>query len=55
MKELACKKAGPVSRTELDQIISSYIYEYHAGQKWLAVMDWFGGSGIVLVFVIAGK
>ena len=55
MKELAWKKAGPVSRTELDQIISSYIYEYHAGQKWLAVMDWFGGSGIVLVFVIAGK
>ena len=55
LEELALKRAGPVSKTEVDQTIASYFYEYYAGQKWLAVMDWFGGSGIVMVFVVAGK
>ena len=55
LEELARKKAGAVSKRERDQIISSYLYEYQAGQKWLAVIDWFGGSGIILIFVIAGK
>ena len=54
-EELACKKAGSVSNTELAQITSSYFYEYQSGQKWLTVIDWFGGSGIVLIFVIAGN
>ena len=54
LEELARKKAGPVSQTEIDQIIASYFYEYYAGRNWLAVIDWFGGSGVVLVFVIAG-
>ena len=54
-EELACKKAGPVSNAELAQIASSYFYEYQSGQKWLAVIDWFGGSGIILIFIIAGK
>ena len=54
-EELACKKAGSVSKTELAQIASSYFYEYQSGQKWLAVIDWFGGSGIILIFIIAGN
>lgn len=52
--DLALKKAGSVSTTEKNSIISSYLYEYYAGQKWSAVIDWFGGSGIVLIFVTAG-
>ena len=55
LEELARKKAGPVSETETRQIISSYFYEYYAGQRWLAVIDWFGGDGIVLIFLIAGN
>ena len=54
LEELARKKAGPVSQTEIDQIIAGYFYDYYAGRNWLAVIDWFGGSGVVLVFVIAG-
>lgn len=55
LEELARKKAGPVSETEVNQIIASYFYEYYAGQRWLAVIDCFGGSGIVLVFITAGN
>lgn len=55
LEELALKKAGPVSKREKHQMISAYLNEYHAGRKWSAVFDSFGGSGMVLVFVIAGK
>ena len=55
LEELAREKAGSVSKTEIDQIITSYAYEYQTGQKWLPVIDWFGGSGIILIFMIAGK
>ena len=55
LEELALKKAGPVSNPEKKRMISTYTYEYHAGRKWSAVFDSFGGSAIVLVFVIAGK
>ena len=55
LEELARKKAGCVSKDEVDHMISSYKDEYYAGKKWLAVMDWFSGSGIVLVFVTSGK
>lgn len=55
LEELARKKAGPVSETEVNQIIARYSYEYYAGQRWLAVIDYFGGSGIVLVFITAGN
>ena len=54
-EELAGKRAGLVSKSELAQITSSYLYEYQSGQKWLSVIDWFGGSGIVLIFIIAGN
>lgn len=55
LEELARKKAGPVSETEVNQIIAGYFHEYYAGQRWLAVIDCFGGSGIVLVFLTAGN
>lgn len=55
LEDLARKKAGPVSKAEIDMMISSYKHEYYAGQKWAAVIDWFGGSGVVLIFVTAGK
>ena len=55
LEELAHKRAGSVSSREIEQMIARYLREYYAGQKWLAVIEWFGGSGIVLIFVIAGK
>ena len=55
LKELAHKRAGSVSKRELEQMVSKYLNEYYAGQKWSAIIDWFGGGGIVLIFVIAGK
>lgn len=55
LEELARKKVGAVSKPEIEQTISSHLHEYYAGQKWSAVIDWFGGSGIVLLFVTAGK
>ncbi|KAF6231702.1 hypothetical protein HO173_010004 [Letharia columbiana] len=54
LEELALKKAGSVSKAETNYMISGYLHEYYAGQKWSAVIDWFRGSGIVLVFVTAG-
>ena len=54
LDNIARDRSGPVTSKELDQLISSYIYEYKAGQRWLRIMDWFGGSGIVLIFVIGG-
>lgn len=55
LEELARKRAGSVSTPEIEQMISSYKHEYYAGKKWSAVIDWFGGSGIVLIFVTAGE
>ena len=55
LEELAHKRAGSVSKRELEQMVSKYLNEYYAGQKWSAIIDWFGGGGIVLIFVIAGK
>ena len=55
LQELAHKRAGTVSAREIEQMASRYVKDYYAGQRWLAVIEWFGGSGIVLIFVIAGK
>ncbi len=55
LKKLALEKAGSVSKLEKDRMIASYLSEYYAGKKWLRVIDCFGGSGIVLIFVTAGK
>ena len=55
LAELARKKAGPVTEKEVREITGTYLREYQSGQKWLAVIEWFGGTGIVLIFIIAGK
>ena len=54
LEEAARERSGPVTKEELDQLIASYLYEYAAGIRWRKVMDWFGGSGIVFIFVIGG-
>ena len=55
LKALAAKKAGPVSQAELKEIQNSYATECEGGRKWAEIVEAFGGSGIVIVFVIAGK
>ena len=54
LEEIARDRSGPVTKEELDQITSSYFYEYYAGQRWSKIINWFGGSGIVFIFVIGG-
>ena len=54
LEELARREAGPVSEEEIEAIFHDYHSEYQAGRRWLEVADWFGGPGIVLVFITAG-
>ena len=50
------RRAAPnLSEEELSDKKNSAIYEYEAGQKWVHVGEWFGGEGIILVFVTAGE
>ncbi|KAL8787543.1 MAG: hypothetical protein Q9195_007715 [Heterodermia aff. obscurata] len=53
LENRARRKAGDVSDDEKKYIIQSYKNEYYAGSKWTDVCKWFGGKGIVLVFVVA--
>ena len=55
LEERANKYAGEVTEKEKQKISNSYHYEYFTGQKWSQVVKWFGGHGIVLAFVCAGK
>ncbi len=55
LEEWARKHAGPVAETEQRQKIHEYQSEYVAGRRWLEVAEWFGGPGIVLVSVCAGR
>ena len=54
LKELARREAGPVSEDEIEAKYQDYLSEHQAGKRWLQVADWFGGPGIVLVFITAG-
>ena len=54
LEELARREAGPVSKEEIEASYHDYHSEYQAGRRWLEVADWFGGPGIVLVFITAG-
>ena len=54
LEELARREAGPVSEDEIEASFRDYQSEYQAGKRWLQVADWFGGPGIVLVFITAG-
>ena len=55
LEKRAIGKAGNVSDDEKKAIIQSYRNEYLAGSKWTDVCKWFGGTGVVLVFVLAGS
>ncbi len=54
LEELARREAGPVCEDEIKAKSRNYLSEYQAGGRWLDVADWFGGPGIVLVFITAG-
>ena len=54
LEKLAREEAGPVSEEEIKASYHDYHSEYQAGKRWLEVADWFGGPGIVLVFITAG-
>ena len=54
LEELARSEAGPVSEDEVEAKIRDYLSQHKAGKRWLQVADWFGGPGIVLVFITAG-
>ena len=54
LRKAAVRAAGNVSQKERRDRENHFYYEHDAGEKWLDVCDWFGGPGIVLIFVIAG-
>ncbi|KAK0513738.1 hypothetical protein JMJ35_003460 [Cladonia borealis] len=54
LEEIAREEAGPLSEAEIEAKYRDYLSEYQAGKRWLQVADWFGGPGIVLVFITAG-
>ena len=54
LEELARGEAGTVSDDEVRAKFEGYRSEYKAGRRWLKVAEWFGGPGIVLVFITAG-
>lgn len=55
LDEHALKNAGKVSAGEKKVKIGNYRDEYYGGCKWQGVASWFGGVGVVMVFIIAGK
>lgn len=56
LEDLANQKAaGAVSIEKKLRIVKDYRDEYNCGKKLLEVVGWFGGPGIVLVFVTASK
>lgn len=55
LENLATRKAGNVSADKKKIITENYKNQYHAGGKWTEVSTWFGGKGIVMVFVLAGS
>ena len=55
IRALAAKKAGNVTEKEKDKVCKSYEREYYSGKRWLHVIDMFGGDGVVILFLVAGK
>ena len=52
---LATRKAGNVSDDERKAKVKSYKAEYHSGAKWTQIAKWFGGKGVIMVFILAGQ
>ena len=55
LENLAIRKAGNVSEDEQKFTVEDYKRMYRDGSKWTDVCNWFGGKGVVLVFVAAGE
>ncbi|KAK4693361.1 hypothetical protein P7C71_g4028, partial [Lecanoromycetidae sp. Uapishka_2] len=51
---LAIKKAGEVSAKAQARAARKNETEYFSGYQWLKFLEWFGGSGIVFVFITSG-
>lgn len=55
IRELLLQRTeNQVSPGELDKKINVYKKEYDGGRRWLEVSYWFGGMGVILVFMVAG-
>ena len=54
LEQLAKDHAGPVTKKERERKFNSYRSEFTAGKRWKQVVEWFGGSGVILIFVCAG-
>ena len=55
LQDLAAKKAGHVSQKESMKVYKSNEKDYHAGKKWINIIDMFGDDAVVIIFVVAGK
>jgi len=54
LERYAAGKAGTAVKELRSQLVKRYKADYLMGRKWLDVAKWFGGTGIVLVFIVAG-
>lgn len=54
LDNLAEKDAGEVSANEKDKKRKRYKSDYEAGKRWQEVAKFFGGTGIVAIFVCVG-
>lgn len=55
LEEMAKKVAGKEPPTSRAKIETRYASAYLAGKRWRQLVDWFGGDGIVLVFITRSK
>lgn len=55
LDKLAFDKASTASKHLRKQLADKYKREYIMGRRWFDTIEWFGGVGIALIFVIAGK
>lgn len=55
IERMAKDQAGDQRGKAQGKSKSEYDHAYSAGRKWLEVVQWFGGPGIIIVFVLAGR
>ena len=54
-KKMALEKVGKVSTAERGYVERRCMANCKAGEKWLNICKWFGGNGIVFVFINVGR